>query len=98
MCNEWVRGWQAWAVTPLTRGGGNPRELGDHRDNLTNQGPGPSFTKGRKFCRRRRRKRILYVRIYVCVESVLLKAVSSIVWVNFRENYDWSSSMEIYVN
>ena len=62
------------------------------------QCPGPSFTKGRKYCRRRRRKRRLYVGIYVRVESVLLKAVSSVVNVDvnvdFRATYDWSFSIE----
>ena len=58
----------------------------------------PSFTKGRKYCRRRRRKRILYVGIYVRVEGVLLKAVSSVVNVDvnvdFRATYDWGFSIE----
>ena len=62
--------------------------------------PVPSFTKGRKYCRRRRRKRKrrLYVGIYVRVESVLLKAVSSVVNVDvnvdFRATYDWGFSIE----
>ena len=64
----------------------------------TSKGPGPSFTKGRKYCRRRRRRRRLYVGIYVRVESVLLKAVSSVVNVDvnvdFRATYDWSFSLE----
>ena len=65
---------------------------------FSSSSPGPSFTKGRKYCRRRRRKRRLYVGIYVCVESVLLRAVSSVVNVkvnvNFRAAYDWSFSKE----
>ena len=60
--------------------------------------PGPSFTKGRKYCRRRRRKRRLYVGIYVHVQSVLLKTVSSVVnvdvKVDFRATYDGSFSIE----
>ena len=50
--------------------------------------PGSSFAKGRKYCHRRRRKRRLYVGIYVCVGSVLIKAVSQVVNVDFRATYD----------
>ena len=60
--------------------------------------PGSSFAKGRKYCHRRRRKRRLYVGIYVCVGSVLLKAVSLVVKVDvnvdFHATYDWSFSIE----
>lgn len=57
--------------------------------------PGCSFTKGRKFCRRRRRKRRLYVRMYVCVDCVLLKVVTTHVnvdtHVDFVVVYVWNS-------
>ena len=64
---------------------------------LLHKKSGPSFAKGRKFCHRRRHKP--YIRIYVCIQSVLLKAVSSAVNVevnvDFRTSYDWSFSTEI---
>ena len=58
---------------------------------------GPSFAKGRKFCHRRRHKP--YIRIYVCIQSVLLKAVSSAVNVevnvDIRTSYDWSFQQKL---
>lgn len=54
------------------------------------------FTKGRKFCRRRKRR--LYVRMYVCVDCVLLKVVTTHVnvdtHVDFVVVYVWNSSKE----
>ena len=62
------------------------------------QTAGPSFTKGRKYCRRRRRKRRLSAEIYVSVGSGLIKAVSRVVNVEFLVTYDWSFFNIIYLN
>ena len=50
--------------------------------------PVPNFTKGRKYCRRRIRKRRLYVGIYVCVGNVLQKVVSPVVNEDFLATYE----------
>lgn len=48
---------------------------------------GSSFTKGRKFCLRRRRKRRLYVRVCVCVDCALPKVVTTHVIVDTHVDF-----------